>query len=72
MKISFILERVLKFVVNALLNEAAREVTKALRDEEKALDLESKVTEARQRAEKRVSEAARVEGLAKKLKELHD
>ncbi|KAB0285449.1 hypothetical protein F2P58_23330 [Vibrio fortis] len=70
MKVSVILERLLKVVVSALVNEAAKEVNKALKDENAALELDAKAREKRERGERRVNEAARVESLANKIKEL--
>ncbi|HAT8542848.1 hypothetical protein [Vibrio vulnificus] len=72
MKMSFILSTVLKFIIRALVKEAARDLSKALKEEEKAAKLEDKVKVVREQVTARTDKAAHVQGLANKLISLAD
>ncbi|AFC58315.1 hypothetical protein [Vibrio cholerae] len=67
MKMSLILSKVLKFIIRALVKEAASDLNKALKEEEKAVKLEDKVKTVREQATARTDKAAHVQDLANKL-----
>ncbi|EOG7618235.1 hypothetical protein ACLINM_000547 [Vibrio parahaemolyticus] len=66
-KLSKFLSFILKFAIRALVNEAAREVTKAAKEQDKALKLDLQAQTKREKADVRTKEAERVNSLATKL-----
>ncbi|EML0342160.1 hypothetical protein V9657_002562 [Vibrio vulnificus] len=72
MKMSLILSEVLKFIIRALVKEAASDLNRALKEEEKAVKLEDKIKTVREQATARTDKAAHVQDLANKLIGLAD
>ena len=70
MMISTILRSLVKFTLRALAKEAAVELGKSLKAEKKAVALEGKVKEHREKAKVNVKNADRVNTIVKKLKEV--